>query len=292
MKKFFCFLVLMCFSLPLWAQLQLPQPSPSATLTQTVGLTDVTVEYSRPAKRGRTVFGELVPFGEVWRTGANASTKITFSDPVTFSGQQLPAGQYALYTIPQEGNWTVIFHKNLEHWGSDGYAEADDALRVTAPVQKTALPVESFTIGINNVDNEQATLDIAWDDRMVSVPFTVDAHTKAQANIQQALATAGDNWQPYAQAANYYLQNDLDAAQAMAWLDKSVSLTKHFWNLHLQSVAYAKRGDYQQALATAEQALPLAQEANNPFYIGQIQSNIADWQTKVPAKGKSKKKRS
>lgn len=269
------------------AQLQLPQPSPLAKVTQTIGLTDVTLEYSRPSKRGRAIFGQLEPYGQVWRTGANASTKISFSEPVTVRGQTLPAGTYALYTIPDANEWTIIFNKNTEHWGADGYDPAEDALRVMATPMKVATPTETLTLGFSDLTDKGARLDLLWDDVQVSLPIMVDTDAKAASNIKTALTPDAD-WRAYAQAANYYLQNDLDPVQAMRWLDTSVAKEKNFWNLHLQSVAYAKAGDYQQALASAQQALPLAQKAKNAFYTGQIEQNIGKWQAMVPVKGRKK----
>ncbi|MGB3618707.1 MAG: DUF2911 domain-containing protein [Catalinimonas sp.] len=274
------------------AQLQLPQPSPMAKVTQTVGLTDVTVEYSRPGMRGRDIFGDLVPYGEVWRTGANASTKITFDDPVTVRGQELPAGTYALYTIPNPNEWTIIFYKDLELGGNTSrYDPSQDVLRVMATPSRTGLPVETFTIAFTDLQENSAKLEMLWDDVRVALPLSVETESKTARNIETALAEAGDDWRPYAQAANYYLQNDVDNVQAMQWLDQSVAKKRHFWNLHLQSVAYAKAGDYQQALASAEQALPMAKEAENAFYIGQIEGNIEKWQGMIPAKKRGRRSR-
>ena len=154
--------------------LTFPQPSPAASVTQRVGLTDIEVKYSRPGAKGRVIFGGLVPFGEVWRTGANAATKITFSTEVSFGGQVVPAGTYALATIPEQREWTVILNKNTEMWGSYAYDAAQDVVRVKAPVMALTEPLESFTIGIDEVHADSAQLTLSWEKTTVHVPIEVD----------------------------------------------------------------------------------------------------------------------
>jgi hypothetical protein len=274
-----------------FAQLRTPAPSPAATLTQAVGVTDIAINYSRPGVRGRNVFGELVPYGEVWRTGANESTKISFSTDVSINGQQLPAGKYALYTIPNKEEWTVIFSKSLENWGSDGYKQEQDALRVNVKPGATTEKVETFTIAISEIKNDGANLDIMWENTRVRVPFTLDVDAQVMANMDKALAEAKpDDWRTLAQAATYLFQNGKDINRAAELINKSVSIKEQFWTRHAQSEILAKKGDIKGAIAAANRGLELAKEAKNNFYVSQIEKNLNEWQAKNSSKGKGKKK--
>ena len=160
---------------PLFAQTKTPAPaaSPACTLKQRVGLTDIEIDYSRPGVKGRVIFGGLVPFDKVWRTGANEATRITFSTPVKFNGEEVPAGTYALFTIPGKNEWTIILNKTAKQWGAFHYDDKADLLRVKSTPAELAEPVETFTIDINDIRDDSATLNLIWDKTRVPVKLSL-----------------------------------------------------------------------------------------------------------------------
>lgn len=270
MKKFVTFLSL-CFLTLVASQAQeinRPQPSPLAKISQNVGLSEVEIEYSRPATRGRVVFGDLVPYGEIWRTGANASTKISFSDKVMVKGKELKAGKYALYTIPGVSEWTIIFHNNLEYWGTGGaqYKTEEDALRITVPTSKTAAPVESFTISLENLKMDGADLVLAWENTKVVVPFTTNTDEQMDAQIN-AFMNPKPNYRPYYNAAAYYHEAGKNLSQALSWVDEALKINQGFWISHLKAKIQLDLKDYKGAIATAEMSMKAAEEANNSDYV-------------------------
>ena len=265
------------------AQITTPQPSPFSKIEQKVGLTDITLEYSRPAMRGRTIFGDLVPFGKTWRTGANANTKITFSTDVTVSGQELKAGSYAVYTIPNIESWEVIFYSDASNWGTP--QEWDDAkVSARTTVKTSALPfsIESFSIGINDLNNKGATINMYWANTFITVPFNVPTDKAVLASIEKTMAGPGAG--DYFSAAVYYLQEDKDINQAKMWIDKAVSLTKDsergtpFWFLRQQSLIYAAAGDKAGAIEAAKKSLAGAEKAGNADYVKMNKDSLAEWQ--------------
>ena len=260
------------------AQIQTPAPSPASTLMQKVGLTDVTIDYSRPAMRGRTIFGDLVPYGKVWRTGANARTKVTFSDDVTVGGTELKAGTYAIFTIPQATKWEVIFYS--EYQGSGAPATLDEtkvAARVMADIIPMEMDVQSFTITIDDVTSSSAVIGMLWEKAYVPVPFEVPTDKTVMASIEAALAgpSAGD----YYNAAVYYLSEGKDAKKAKEWIDKSMSMTEKpaFWQLRQQSLIYAAAGDKKGAIEIAKKSLAASEEAGNADYIKMNKESLAEW---------------
>ncbi len=288
MKKLFtAFCLLALFCLPtVNAQIKTPAPSPSCKVVQMVGLTEVTVDYSRPGKKDRTIFAAdgLVPFGEMWRTGANASTKVEFSDDVKIAGQDLPKGEYALYTIPNATEWTIVFHKNLTHWGVGGkdYSAAEDALRVSVKPSKTGHTVENFSISFDHLRDNSAHLVIAWDDTMVAIPVEVEVESKVMKDIENAMA--GTTRGEYYTAARFYYNNDKDLSQALTWAKKANEIAPKFWQLKLQSQIEAKLGDYKSAVATAELSKASAEKAGNMDYVRSNTKNIAKWTKKMTKK--------
>ena len=241
MKKIIIALAIFIANFTIEAQVKTPAPSPKTTIMQTVGLTDVEVVYSRPAAKGRPVFGNLVPFGKLWRTGANANTTISFSDDVVIDGKTLKKGKYALYTIPKIESWEIIFYTTTDNWGlPEEFKEANVALRTT--VKEEALPkaVESFTIGINNLDLNSGHLDLAWENSSVSMKFEVPTQKIATASIEKVLAgpTAND----YFSASQYLFQANGDIAKSRTYVDKALELSteKPFWFLRLKSLIQAK----------------------------------------------------
>lgn len=259
--------------------IKMPAASPSQKVEQTVGLGTVSIDYSRPSVKGRKIFGDLEPYGQVWRTGANASTKIKFSDDVTIEGNKIPAGEYALYTIPNKEEWTVILNKNTKLWGSDGYKQEEDQARFKVKAQKNPRKVETFTINFANLKSDAADVEILWDD--VIVPFTIktDTDAKVMAQIQEQVVN-NPNATPaqYAAAANYYADNNRDLKQAHEWMKKANSGSDvKFWNVHAQAKLEAKMKDYKSAIKTAEKSLEMAKAANNDAYVRLNEKAIADW---------------
>jgi len=240
--------------------LEFPQPSPAATLKQRVGLTDFEIAYSRPSVKGRKIFGGLVPFGEVWRTGANAATKITFSTDVGFEGQLVPAGSYALVTIPGEKEWTVILNKATGDWGAYAYDEKNDQLRVKVKPVALAELVETMTIDFAGLRDDSATLSIAWEKTRVPVKLETDLVESLKEKIQAAMA--GEGKKPYFQAAMFYYEHDLDLKQALAWIDEAIKEKPDaVWMVYRKGLIQAKAGDKKGALASAQAALELAKKA-------------------------------
>ena len=281
MKKIIIALAIFIANFTIEAQVKTPAPSPKATIMQTVGLTDVEVVYSRPAAKGRPVFGNLVPFGKLWRTGANANTTISFSDDVVIDGKILKKGKYALYTIPKIESWEIIFYTTTDNWGlPEEFKEANVALRTT--VKEEALPkaVESFTIEINNLDLNSGHLDLAWENSSVSMKFEVPTQKIATASIEKVLAgpTAND----YFSASQYLFQANGDIAKSRTYMDKALELSteKPFWFLRLKSLIQAKQGDKAGAIETAKQSLAAAEAAKNQDYVKMNKDSIAEWSKK------------
>jgi len=281
MKKFtlLLFAVSLCFSLE--AQIQTPAPSPSSTLIQKVGLTDVTVKYSRPAMKGRKIFGDLVPFDAIWRTGANENTTITFSDDVTVKDKPLKAGTYAVYTRPGEAVWEVFFYTDTENWGTP---QEWDASKVAATVKVETydipMPIESFTITIDDLHNNGATLGIMWENTYVGVDFVVPTVDKAVTNIEQAMANKEDlTANDYFAAGSYYFQEGMNMGQAKEWVDKAVEMSdgKAYWMMRTQSLIYAKMGDKEAAVEAAKKSLAAAQAAGNQDYVKMNKDSLKEW---------------
>ncbi len=280
MRKLIAICLFLVASLPLAAQtpppaLKLPRVSQHMVTTATVGLTDITVDYSRPAVKGRAIWGGLVPYDQVWRTGANEATQITFSDDVTINGQPLPKGTYSLHTIPGKDSWTIIFNKTAKQWGSFNYKQADDALRVTAKPEKATFH-ELMSIEFPQVTNDNATLAIRWEN--LRVPFTVGTNTTAKvmadANAAVTAAAATDFQTPYRAAGFAFDAGNSD--QATKWIDQSLKVKQTMGNLYLKARIQAKNGDKAGAIATGESALKLAGPTDKEL-AGEIQSSINDW---------------
>jgi len=240
------------------AGLSFPAASPPATVTETFGLTTVEIQYARPSVRERQIFGGLVPYGEVWRTGANAATRISFSTDVSFGGEAVEAGTYALFTIPGEREWTVILNEAPEQWGSYAYDASKDVLRVTAPAQKLAEPVETMRLGLEHLRDDAALLTLSWERTRVQVPLEVDLVAQLVPQIEAAMAAPGDE-KPYLSAAMFYYEHDLDLEQAVAWIDAALAQQPQaVWILYRKGLILAKHGDKDGARAAAQKAVELA----------------------------------
>jgi tetratricopeptide (TPR) repeat protein len=281
MKKILFLLAMMIANYVTEAQVKAPQASPKETITQVVGLTNVEIVYSRPSAKGRDVFNNLVPFGKLWRTGANENTTISFSDDVVIDGKTLPKGKYALYTVPRADNWEVIFYKDTNNWGNpENYDEAKVALKTNVKPENLERNVESFTIGINNLDNDFAHLEISWEKTIAAIKFEVPTQKIAMSSIEKALAgpTSGD----YYSSAQYFFQSNGDLAKALTYIDKSLEMSKDkpFYYYRLKSLIQAKKGDKQAAIETAKLSLAGAEAAKNQDYVKMNKDSIADWSKK------------
>lgn len=281
MKKLIYAVAFMLATYAIEAQVKTPQPSPKTTVQQVVGLTDVTLDYSRPSAKGRTIFGDLVPFGKLWRTGANLNSMITFSDDVTIDGKVLPKGKYALFTVPKADTWEIIFYKTTDNWGTpEEFKESDVALRANAKPILTDRRVETFTLSIGNITNDAADLEIAWEKTFVALKFEVPSKKAAMASIAKVLAgpTAGD----YFSAAQYYYQANIDHNKALEFINKAIGMVKPgedapFWHLRLKSLIQAKLGDKKGAIETAKLSLAGAQKEKNDDYVKMNNDSIKEW---------------
>ena len=281
MKKILIVLAMMIANYVTEAQVKTPQASPKSTITQVVGLTNVEIVYSRPSAKGRDVFNNLVPYGKLWRTGANENTTVSFSDDVVIDGKTLPKGKYALFTTPKADSWEIIFYTGLENWGNpENWDETKVALKTTVKSEHIDRFVESFTIGINNLDNNFAHLEISWEKTIVAIKFEVPTAKTAMASIDKVLAgpTAGD----YFSASQYYFQSNGDLTKALTYINKALEMNKDkpFWYNRLKSLIQAKQGDKNGAIETAKISLAAAEAAKNQDYVKMNKESIAEWSKK------------
>jgi len=284
MKKLFFLTALLSLlaSAPAIAQIKTPAPSPTCKVSQEFGLVTADLEYSRPSAKGRKVFGELVPFGEMWRVGANASTKIKFSDDATIGGTKLKAGTYAIYATPGEKEWSVIFYKNTSFWGTPGkdFKEEDVAARFSVPAQSLSSKVETFTIEIANLRNDGADLEVMWENTKVVIPIKMDTDSKVMADIQSTMA--GPKPGDYYAAARYYYEEKKDMKQALEWVNASLEKGgDKFWILRLKANIQAELKMYKDAIATAAKSTELAKADGNTDYPRMNDESIADWKKKM-----------
>lgn len=237
---------------------QFPKASPPALVREQVGLTTVEVAYSRPGAKGRKVFGGLIPYGEVWRTGANEATKITFSTDVTFGGEPVPAGTYALFTIPGESEWTVILNSDTEQWGSYGHQAEKDVAAVTAAVTALAQPVETFAISLRDLRGSTATLTLDWEKTRVSVPLETNLVEVLVPQIEAAMAGDGEP-KPYFQAAMFYYEHDVDLTKAIEWMDQALAAQPDaVWMVYRRGLILAALGETEAAIEAAHRTVELA----------------------------------
>jgi len=266
---------------PATAQLDLPEPSPPAEVKQKVGFTDVSIVYARPGMKGRSIFGGLVPYGKLWRTGASDATIVTFSDSMSVEGTWLPKGAYSLFTIPEKDTWTVIFNKHVGDHGTAGYEEKNDALRFRVKADTTAPLQESFTIAVNELVRNTARMSLGWARTVVSFRLESNANSRVVAEIRRRIEVEKEE-KPglYYQAALYYFDTEQDTKQALAWATKAVALKPAFNNYHLQAKLFARLGDYPSAIAAARKSAELAQKEKFADYVTLNNRLIADWQQK------------
>ncbi len=283
MKNFFATLLVTTalYSGSVMAQIQTPQPSPSATVQQTVGITNFTINYSRPSAKGRVVYGTLVPFGEVWRTGANSATMLTIDDKIKIEGNEIPMGKYSIFTIPGKDEWTVIISKDIS--GASSLAEGMDLVRIKVKPQAAAMNFETFTIGFSDLTTTAAMLDLAWEKTLVRLKVETDPDVKIMEQIKKAmvnpLAQAG---QSYYQSASYYYEGGKDLKQALEWINKATEINKTaFWMVRMKSLIQAKTGDYKAAIESAEVSKKMSADAKNNEWVKMNETSIAEWKKLV-----------
>jgi hypothetical protein len=259
------------------ADLELPRPSPFAKVVQTVGYTDITVDYSSPGVKGRKIWGGLVPYDKMWRAGANTATKVTFSRDVTFAGKPLPAGTYAFFVIPTKSAWTVILNKKADQPGTGvGYNQAEDVLRVSI-TPKSAPMRERLAYLVTDFTDDKASLDLEWEKVRLSIPIGLDTAKQAQAAIDGAI----DNvWRTYANAARYMLETKKDVATGMKLIDQSLALKEDWFNLWIKAELQAAQGHYADARTTGQKAYDLGTKGPNFFLQDEIKKTLGEWKNK------------
>lgn len=257
-------------------QLELPRPSPNAKVSQMVGLTEVSVDYSSPAVKGRKVYGGLLPFGQLWRTGANGATKITFSKDVMVADKPVPAGTYALFTIPTAASWTVILNKNPNQGGTDQYKQDLDQLRFEAKPQ--AIPArERLTFLFTNTTESATSLDLEWEKVRVSIPIKAGTDAQVAAGIK---ALENGAWRPWNNAARYLLESKKDLDQAMSLIDRSLGMKEDWFNVWTKAQIVAAKGKAAEACPLAQKAQALGEKSDSFFYAAEVKKAIADWKCK------------
>jgi VCBS repeat-containing protein len=259
---------LLAFAVTAKAQLKTPAPSSTQTIKQDFGLGSIELSYSRPNIKGRKIYGDLVPFGKVWRTGANQATTLTFADEVTIGGTKVPAGKYGLLTIPDKGSWTFIITKSLDVTSPAAYKQENDVARVQAKPESIKNKVESFTMQFANVKPTSIELHLMWDQTDVALPISTNIEGKVMAQIDELMKQEDAKKHPYFGAAMYFMDNGKDLNQALTWFNKAVEQNpKAFWVLHQKANCLAKLGKKQEAIDSANKSIELAKEAKNDDYV-------------------------
>lgn len=254
--------------------LRTPAPSPTQTIRQDFAISSVELTYSRPSLRGRNMYADLAPYGQLWRTGANAATKIKFADDVTVGGTPVKAGEYVIYTVPGQNEWEVILNKGVSNWGVDGYKQTDDVARFKVKSMTLNQPVETFTMQFANVKPSSTDLQIMWDRTAIHVPITTDIDSRIMAQIDNAMNK--DN-RPYFASAMYYLETGRDLKTAVQWFDKALEQNPNaFWMHHQRANALAKLGRKDEARAAANKSIELAKKANNNDYVRMNEKLLSD----------------
>jgi hypothetical protein len=260
-------------------QVDFPRLSPNASTSQLVGITDIDLHYSRPGVKGRAIWGGLVPYDQVWRTGANENTTIRFSTAVKVEGHELPAGTYGVQTIPTAGDWTLILSKDADEWGAFDYKPEHDAMRATIKPRPGSRFEERMGFRFEDLTDDSAPVVLAWE--KLEVPFKVEVDTKT---LVAAKAKESIRWQTGYQAANWCLQNDTCLDEAQTWLDSSLALQQNFNNLRALAQLRAKKGDAKGAVAAGEKALAAGKTAQNPpapNLVSELEASIREWKTKT-----------
>ncbi|MEP7079920.1 MAG: DUF2911 domain-containing protein [Ginsengibacter sp.] len=276
MKKFLFFFALVIASLFSFAQVRMPAPSTTQYIKQDFGMSSIELTYSRPNLKGRKIIGVVEPWNVLWRTGANAATKITFNDAVQIGNTKIDSGSYAIYTIPQKnGTWQFIINKGYKNSGVTGYTQSDDVLRMNIKVNKNAQKIETLTMQFGNVLPESCVLNIAWEDFNMSIPITTNIKDRLKAQFESALMS---DKKPYWQAAQYYNDYENNKVKALEMINKAIAQSDKpaFYQVYYKAKLQKELGDKKSAVATAKQSLELSKEANNDTYVLMSQKLIAE----------------
>ncbi len=281
MKKIFFLLALagQCFLQPIGAQVRTPQLSPPSEIKQAFGLGEVHIEYARPNRRNRTIFAEdgLVPYGKLWRTGAGAATKITFTQDVKFGGSKIEAGSFAMLTIPDHDQWTInLYPYESTDWMS--YVDQEESASVVVEPRSLNDEIETFTLSIQNLSMSSAELFIVWDKTLVAIPIETEVDAQVMANIEQVMA--GPTAQDLFLAASYYHDTGKDLEQALEWITLANEKSPRYWQLRKQSLIEADLGETEKAITSAKRSLELAKEAGNEDYVRMNEASILEWTKK------------
>ncbi len=274
MKKFFMLAIIAAFSMNLMGQVSMPAASTTQTIKQGFGMGNIELTYSRPSIKGRKVFAEgseLAPLGKLWRTGANAATKIKFTDFVTIGGKKLDSGTYVLYAIPNNNEWEIIINKGLENWGIDGYKESEDIVRLKVPAIKISDNIETFTMQFADIKNESCELHLMWGNVVVKVPMTTDIKDRLRKQVETALQKA-----PYQTAASFYFEWDKNYPKALENINKAIeSNPKGFWLYLTKAKIEKEMGDKKAAKISAEKTIEIATQEKNDDYVRQAKELIS-----------------
>ena len=269
-----CALLIITMESNLAQNFETPRPSPNATVSQTVGVTHITIDYSSPGVKDRTIWGELVPFGDVWRTGANEVTSITFDDPVKINGKELPAGTYGIHTIPGETEWEIIFSKDTEVDAGSNYDPEKDALRIKVKPEEAPFVERMLFLFTNTTDNK-TTANLLWE--KLRVPFDIEVSTQ---DIVFAKADEKLSWLPSFQAANYCLTNDVNLEKGMKWVEASVLLDEVYWNTRVKAQLQNKLGMKNEAITTMNKAIELGGKMESaPFDYDRMKELLTEWKS-------------
>lgn len=278
MKKIILLFSAILLTVGVQAQIKTPQSSPFQKIEQKVGLTDVTLEYSRPSMKNRNIFGELVPYDAIWRTGANTNTTITFSNDVEIGGKKVDAGSYAIFTKPGASNWEVYFYNDVNNWGApEKLDDSKIAAKVSVKPQDLTRSFETFTMTFDDVKYDAANLGILWDKTYVGVPIKFNTDEAVTSSIEKVMNGPGAN--EYYAASVYYFEAGKDINQAKKWMDKAMEMTKKpaYYQLRQKSLIYAKAGDKKGAIEAAKESLKLAKAAKNNDYITMNENSLKEW---------------
>ncbi len=272
MKSFLC----ACFCVfSLHAQVELPRPSPKATLAQQVGITQVTITYCRPGVKGREIWGKLVPYGQVWRTGANENTAISFDDSVRIHGNHVPAGTYGIHTIPGEKEWTIILSRDAKSWGSYSYKPENDHLRIKV-ISQAAPFHERLTFSFDDVTDRSAVVSVTWEKVRVSFTVEVDAVGSTLAKARKTLS-----WQPPYQAALFCIEQDVNLEEGQKWIDVSLAIEVNYYNTAVKARYLERNGKLADAVAMMEKAMELAARMPNPpFNKTAMDALLTEWKSR------------
>jgi len=265
----------------LLAQPELPQPSPTATISQKVGLADVSITYSRPGVKGRTIFGDLVPYDKIWRTGANKATAITLGTDATIGGKEVSAGSYSIFTIPGKDEWTIIINSETELWGAGNYDEAKDVARFKVKPGKLAEKVESFTIDFGSFTDEGCNINMSWENTKVSFPLGVDAVAQAMANIEKEIAAVEGSWRVYVRSAQYMARTGKDLDKALEYTEMALAMKEYWWTYWVQAEVYAAKKDYKSAIKSMKKSIKLGEEIEGWSYKERLEKLLAEYEAEA-----------